>query len=255
MKALEIKNLSFKYKDSSRLIIDDLSFSIDKNEFVTIIAPSGTGKSTLFRLILGLLQPQKGSIQLLKEGNKNIIGYMPQKDSLMPWRNILDNTSVGLELNGYSKKEARKMAAASFEGFGLKGTEKLYPHELSGGMRQRASFLRAVVNNPSILLLDEPFSSLDALTRRKMQAWLLELCQREQNTVFMITHDIEEALLLSDRILICTELPYKNLRSIDINLKRPRNYETTLSNEFIELKRLVLNILDGLEENKGGREE
>lgn len=254
MKALEIKNLSFKYKDSSRLIIDDLSFSIDKNEFVTIIAPSGTGKSTLFRLILGL-QPQKGSIQLLKEGNKNIIGYMPQKDSLMPWRNILDNTSVGLELNGYSKKEARKMAAASFEGFGLKGTEKLYPHELSGGMRQRASFLRAVVNNPSILLLDEPFSSLDALTRRKMQAWLLELCQREQNTVFMITHDIEEALLLSDRILICTELPYKNLRSIDITLKRPRNYETTLSNEFIELKRLVLNILDGLEENKGGREE
>jgi len=103
--------------------------------------------------------------------------------------------------------------------------------------------------------VDEPFSSLDTLTRRKMQAWLLELCQREQNTVFMITHDIEEALLLSDRILICTELPYKNLRSIDISLKRPRNYETTLSNEFIELKRLVLNILDGLEENKGGREE
>lgn len=255
MKALEVNNLSFKYKDSSKLIIDDLSFSIDKNEFVTIIAPSGTGKSTLFRLILGLLEPQKGNIQVAKGGNKNIIGYMPQKDSLMPWRNILDNASVGLELNGHSKKKAREIAAAYFEGFGLKGTEKLYPHELSGGMRQRASFLRAVVNNPSILLLDEPFSSLDALTRRKMQAWLLELCQKERNTVFMITHDIEEALLLSDRILICTELPYKNLKSIDINLKRPRNYETTLSNEFIKLKRVVLNILDGLEEDKGGSEK
>jgi putative hydroxymethylpyrimidine transport system ATP-binding protein len=252
MKALEINNLSFKYKESEKFITDDLSFSIDKNEFVTIIAPSGTGKSTLFRLILGLLQPLKGSIDIANEGNKNIIGYMPQKDSLMPWRNVLDNTSVGLELNGCSKKDARKIAAAYFEGFGLEGTEKLYPYELSGGMRQRASFLRAIVNNPSILLLDEPFSSLDALTRRKMQAWLLELCQKEKNTVFMITHDIEEALLLSDRILICTELPYRNLKSIDVNVKRPRNYETTLSSEFIELKRVILNILDVLGEDKEG---
>ncbi len=252
MKALEINNLLFRYKDSEKLIIDDLSFSIDKNEFITIIAPSGTGKSTLFRLILGLLEPQRGSVHISKGDNKNIIGYMPQNDSLMPWRNILDNTTVGLELNGYSKKEARKMAATYFEDFGLKGTEKLYPHELSGGMRQRASFLRAIVNNPSIILLDEPFSSLDALTRRKMQAWLLELCQKQKNTVFMITHDIDEALLLSDRILICTELPYKNLKSIDVNFKRPRNYETTLSSEFIELKRVILNILDVIEENKGG---
>lgn len=255
MKALTINNLSFKYRDSEKLIIDDLSLSIDKNEFVTIIAPSGTGKSTLFRLILGLLKPQKGSIHITKEANKNIIGYMPQKDSLMPWRNILDNTSIGLELNGYSKKEARKIAATYFEGFGLEGTEKYYPYELSGGMRQRTSFLRAIVNNPSILLLDEPFSSLDALTRRKMQAWLLELCQKEKNTVFMITHDIEEALLLSDRILICTELPYKNLKSIEVTIKRPRNYETTLSNEFIELKRVILNILDELTESKGGSGE
>ncbi len=119
-------------------------------------------------------------------------------------------------------------------------------------MRQRASFLRAIVNNPSIILLDEPFSSLDALTRRKMQSWLLDLCQRQSNTVFMITHDIEEALLLSDRILICTELPYRNLKSIDVNIERPRNYETTLSSEFIELKRDILNVLDSLEENKGG---
>lgn len=254
-KALEISNLSFKYKDSDKLIIDDLSFSIDKNEFVTIIAPSGTGKSTLFRLILGLIKQQKGSINITKEGSKNIIGYMPQRDSLMPWRNILDNTSVGLELNGYSKKEARKIAAGYFESFGLEGTEKLYPYELSGGMRQRASFLRAIVNNPSILLLDEPFSSLDALTRRKLQAWLLELCQKEKNTVFMITHDIEEALLLSDRILICTELPYKNLKSIEVNIKRPRSYETTLSSEFIELKRGILNILDNLTESKWGSGE
>ncbi|MDP4090557.1 MAG: ABC transporter ATP-binding protein [Bacillota bacterium] len=255
MKALEINNLSFKYKDSEKLIIDDLSLSIGKNEFVTIIAPSGTGKSTLFRLILGLLKPLDGSINIARESDKNIIGYMPQKDSLMPWRNILDNTSVGLELNGCSKRESRKTAASYFKDFGLEGTEKYYPHELSGGMRQRASFLRAIVNKPSILLLDEPFSSLDALTRRKMQAWLLELCQKESNTVFMITHDIEEALLLSDRILICTELPYKNLKSIEVGIKRPRNYETTLSGEFTELKRVILNILDELEENKRGKAE
>ncbi|MBL4931162.1 ABC transporter ATP-binding protein [Clostridium paridis] len=252
MKALEIKNLSFKYRETDKLILEDLSFNIDKNEFVTIIAPSGTGKSTLFRLILGLLKPIKGSIELENNNSKNIIGYMPQKDCLMPWRTILDNTAVGLELNGYSKKEARKKAATYFDSFNLKGTENLYPHELSGGMRQRASFLRAIVNNPSLLLLDEPFSSLDALTRRKMQAWLLELCQKEKNTVFMITHDIEEALLLSDRILICTELPYKNLKSIEVNIKRPRTYETTLTNEFIELKRQILNILDKLEESKEG---
>lgn len=252
MKALEINHLTFQYKDSEKLIIEDLSFSINKNEFITIIAPSGTGKSTLFRLILGLLKPQRGSIHIEKEGSKNIIGYMPQRDSLMPWRTILDNTAVGLELNGYSKKEAKKMAATYFEGFGLKGTEKVYPHELSGGMRQRASFLRAIVNNPSMLLLDEPFSSLDALTRRKMQEWLLELFQKEKNTVFMITHDIDEALLLSDRILVCTQLPYKNLKSIEVNIKRPRTYETTLSSEFIELKKVILNILDTLEENKGG---
>jgi putative hydroxymethylpyrimidine transport system ATP-binding protein len=253
MKALGVNNLTFAYQDAKKLIIDDLSFSIDKNEFVTIIAPSGTGKSTLFRLILGLLQPQRGSIHIPKEGDKNIVGYMPQKDSLMPWRNILDNTAVGLELNGHSKKEARKIAATYFADFGLKGTEKHYPHQLSGGMRQRASFLRAIVNNPSILLLDEPFSSLDALTRRKMQAWLLELCQKESNTVFMITHDIDEALLLSDRILICNELPYRNLQSIEVNFARPRNYQTTLTSEFIELKKVILNILDGLGDEMGGR--
>lgn len=252
MKALEIRDLKFKYKDSDKLIIEDLSFSIDKNEFVTIIAPSGTGKSTLFRLILGLLTPSKGEIYIESNSSKKIIGYMPQKDSLMPWRTILDNTAIGLELNGYSKKAAREKASTYFKAFGLKGNEKSYPHELSGGMRQRASFLRAIINNPSILLLDEPFSSLDALTRRNMQTWLLDLCEREKNTVFMITHDIDEALLLSDRILICTDLPYQNLKSIKVNIPRPRSYETTLTSEFINLKREILNILDKFQEEETG---
>lgn len=248
MKALEINNLSFKYKDSDKFITENLSFDINTNEFVTIIAPSGTGKSTLFRLILGLLEPVEGNIKIAQQGNKNIVGYMPQKDSLMPWRNVLDNTAIGLELNGHKRKEAREIAATYFEEFGIKGTERSYPHELSGGMRQRASFLRAIVNKPPILLLDEPFSSLDALTRRKLQGWLLNLCQKEQNTVFMITHDIEEALLLSDRVLIATELPYKKLQSIDVQFKRPRNYKTTLTSEFIELKRYILDILEAKEE-------
>ncbi|MEQ8153881.1 MAG: ABC transporter ATP-binding protein [Clostridiaceae bacterium] len=254
MKALEIDDLYFKYENSDKMITDGLSLSINKNEFVTIIAPSGTGKSTLFRLILGLLEPTQGIIKVESDGDhSSIIGYMPQRDCLMPWRTVLDNTSIGLELNGFSKKEARKKAASYFGSFNLSGTERMYPHELSGGMRQRASFLRAIVNNPSLLLLDEPFSSLDALTRRKMQTWLLSLCQKEKNTVFMITHDIEEALLLSDRILICTEVPYRNLKSIEVNIKRPRNYETTLTGKFTDLKREIINILDSLDEKKEGK--
>ena len=254
MKALEINNLTFKYTDSDKYILEDLSFYINKNEFVTIIAPSGTGKSTLFRLILGLLAPTKGKIEIGGKQSKNIIGYMPQKDSLMPWRNILDNTAIGLELNGYTKKESRQIAASYFDEFGIKGTETMYPHELSGGMRQRASFLRAIVNKPPILLLDEPFSSLDALTRSKLQSWLLDLCQKEQNTVFMITHDIEEALLLSDRVFIASEIPYKELKSIDVKFKRPRNYETTLTSEFIELKKAILNILEDNKEELSNEE-
>lgn len=244
MSILEINNLTFKYQNSKEYILKDLSFKINKNEFVTIIAPSGTGKSTLFKLILGLLEPVEGNIEISGNSNKKNIGYMPQKDCLIQWRNILDNTAIGLELNGYSKSEAREHVAKYFTEFGIEGTEKLYPEQLSGGMRQRASFLRAIVNKPPILLLDEPFSSLDALTRRKLQSWLLDLCQKEQNTVFMITHDIEEALLLSDRILITTQVPYSNLKSIDIELKRPRNYNTTLTSEFIELKRQILDILE-----------
>jgi putative hydroxymethylpyrimidine transport system ATP-binding protein len=249
MKALEVNNITFKYEDSETLILKDLSFHINKNEFVTILAPSGTGKSTLFKLILGLIKPNSGAMKIASENNKNIIGYMPQKDCLMPWRTILENASIGLELNGYSKKEAKAVAAQYFEAFGLSGTENYYPYALSGGMRQRVSFLRAIVNKPSLLLLDEPFSSLDALTRVRMQQWLLELWQREKNTVFMITHDIDEALLLSDRILICEETPFRNFQSLKVDLQRPRNYETTLSSEFVVLKRNILNILNNIESN------
>lgn len=249
MKALEVNNITFKYEDAETVILEDLSFYINKNEFVTILAPSGTGKSTLFKLILGLIKPNSGDIKITNENHKNIIGYMPQKDCLMPWRTILENAAIGLELNGYSKKEAKTIASQHFEAFDLSGTENYYPYALSGGMRQRVSFLRAIVNKPSLLLLDEPFSSLDALTRVRMQQWLLELWQRERSTVFMITHDIEEALLLSDRILICKEAPFKNFQSLEVNIKRPRNYETTLSSEFVELRRNILNILNNIESN------
>ena len=241
MEELVAENVTFKYKDSDKYTLHNLSFSINRNEFVTIIAPSGTGKSTLFNLLLGKLKVQGG---IIKFQSDSVIGYMPQRDCLMDWRNIIDNASIGLEIQGHTKKEARKITNTYFDEFGLEGTQKKYPNQLSGGMRQRVSFLRAIVNKPSLLLLDEPFSSLDSLTRQKMQYWLLNLFQKEASTVFMITHDIDEAIILSDRILISKDAPFEKFISIDVNIKRPRTHDVVFTDEFIKVKRDILKILN-----------
>lgn len=261
---LSVTDVSYAFEDG-KTVLEGLSFSVFPGEFVCFLAPSGMGKSTLFRLIAGLLQPQAGTIALASgmDGGAHAaeaggrpgsaaaaarerigrVAYMPQRDCLMPWRTVLDNAVLGLELAGVPKREARRRAKELLPSFGLAGTEAKYPHELSGGMRQRVSFLRSVLTGADILLLDEPFSALDALTRIGMQEWLTGVWEAHRKTVLFITHDVDEALLLSDRVLIASESPIRRLAELRVELRRPRRYADTTEPEFNALKKEALVLL------------
>lgn len=247
---LEVDRMTFGY-NSGRTLLDGVSFRIQPGEFVSLLAPSGSGKSTIFRLIAGLLEPQSGSVTIRTgkpgKGGKGSrlgqVGYMPQKDCLLPWRPVLDNAVLGLELQGVPKRQAIEKVREMMPSFGLAGTEKKYPHELSGGMRQRVSFLRSVVCGTEIMLLDEPFSALDAMTRVDMQEWLLSVWEQYRSSILFITHDVDEALLLSDRVLVATESPIRELHEITIDMPRPRSYGDTVGEIFAARKRTVLELL------------
>jgi ABC-type nitrate/sulfonate/bicarbonate transport system ATPase subunit len=194
-------------------------------ELITIIGPSGSGKSTLFNLIVGLLEPDQGEICLDGERcdhRTGRVGYMPQRDLLLPWRSVLDNAIVPLELRGVSRDEARTRAQELLPLFDLEDFAESYPSALSGGMRQRAALLRTILTDRNILLLDEPFGALDALTRRELQDWLLDLWGQFQQTMIFITHDVEEALYLGDRVIVLSERPGRVVKSLDVLLSRPR---------------------------------
>ncbi|WP_246096264.1 ABC transporter ATP-binding protein [Paenibacillus sinopodophylli] len=241
--ALSVENLSYSFAGGVSLF-RGLGFSIREGEFVSLLAPSGMGKTTLFRLLAGLLSPQAGTIKVGSSGDsRGRIGYMPQRDSLMPWRSVLDNAALGLELAGIPKREARRRVLELLPAFGLEGTEAKRPHELSGGMRQRVSFLRSVLGGGNVLLLDEPFSALDAMTRIHMQQWLLQVWEKHRKTILFITHDIDEALLLSDRVLVAAHSPVSFLEELTISLPRPRTYETVLDDSFASLKRQAMGLL------------
>ena len=244
--ALSVHGLSFSYSEKTPLF-ERLNFSIRQGEFVSIVAASGIGKTTLFRLLVGLLVPQAGTIAIGAEGDtaaaaskRGKIGYMPQKDCLMPWRTVLDNATLGLEIGGATNREARRQVLELLPDLGLEGTENKYPHELSGGMRQRVSFLRSLLGGGDLLLLDEPFSALDAMTRMSMQEWLLQVWEQHRKTILFITHDVDEALFLSDRVLVAENSPISILTELTINLSRPRSYEVTMDEAFIGLKRQLL---------------
>jgi ABC-type nitrate/sulfonate/bicarbonate transport system ATPase subunit len=212
-------------------------------EFVSIIGPSGCGKSTLLNIIAGLEEADAGSVEVNgcpAEGRLGKIGYMQQKDLLLPWRSVLDNTVLGLELQGVPRRQARERARELVEFFGLKGFETQYPFALSGGMRQRAAFLRTMLLNQDVILLDEPFGALDALTRVQMQEWLLELWESLKKTIVLITHDVDEALLLSDRIYVLTARPAQVKMVLDVELSRPRDYQHVTSPAFVQLKSRLL---------------
>lgn len=241
---LVVEGVSKKYNDE--LILKDISFDIRKNEFVSIIGPSGCGKSTLFNIIAGLILPLEGTITLDGESINGVtgkVGYMHQKDLLLPWRNVLDNVIMPLELKRVNKKEAYAKAYEFLPLFGLDGHEKKYPSQLSGGMRQRASLMRAYMQSQEIMLLDEPFGGLDAITKAKMQDYLLHVLVQMKRTILFITHDIDEAIFLSDRIIVLGKSPAQVIDVVEIGLPLPRHRDVVLTSEFIAIKRRLLELL------------
>lgn len=212
-----MEDVYFSYNE--KVILSGLNLHIKAEEFISIVGASGCGKSTVFRLLLGLEQPQQGVIK--KPGK---IGYMPQQHQLMPWRTALDNAIVPLECQGIKKKEARRQAQQFFIRFGLADYEDKKPHELSGGMQQRVSFIRTLLTGADVLLLDEPFSALDALTRNDLQQWLKDIVKVEKKTILFITHDIDEALFLSNRIFVVTTQPIAAFECMDSSVSKQQIY-------------------------------
>lgn len=236
------------YGDKGTLeTLKDIHMSIETGEFVSIIGPSGCGKSTLLHLLTGIVSDYEGEILVegvrLEKSNK-LMSYMHQKDLLMPWRNVKENVALPLLLAGVKKKQAYKEIEPYYEMFGLKGFSEVYPHELSGGMRQRAALLRTFMVDSDVMLFDEPFAALDAINRHKMQQFLLEKCQSFKRTILFITHDVEEAIYLSDRIIVLTNRPASVLKTVDINLARPRNRHMKLEKEFLEIKEMLIEALE-----------
>jgi ABC-type nitrate/sulfonate/bicarbonate transport system ATPase subunit len=231
----------------------EVDIEVGSGEFVSIVGPSGCGKSTLFSIVAGLIRPTSGRVLLDGEEPDQLlgkIGYMLQRDLLMPWRTVLDNTTLGLEMNGVRRRDARRRAMSEFPRFGLVGFERHWPAKLSGGMRQRAALLRTFLAGRQVMLLDEPFGALDALTRRQMQEWLLDIWQEERKTIVFVTHDVEEAVFLSDRVYVMSGRPGRIVLSVDVDLPRPRSQEVTMSEEFLALKQRLLQPLGEAPQNR-----
>ncbi len=248
---LTVEGLSKTYRGAGGgenvAALRDVGIEIGDGEFVSIVGPSGCGKSTLFNIIAGLVSPSSGRVLLDGDQPDDLlgrVGYMPQRDMLMPWRTVLDNTTLGLELNGVRKKKAHQQALAEFERFGLAGFEKQWPAKLSGGMKQRAALLRTFLAGRELMLLDEPFGALDALTRGQMQQWLLDVWQEDRKTILFVTHDVEEAVYLSDRVYVMSGRPGRIDLDVEVNLSRPRRAEIMMEPEFLALKQKLLKPLE-----------
>ena len=227
-----------------------LDFSILPGELVTVVGPSGCGKSTLFNIVAGLEEPDAGGI-LRFEGKachaSELLGrvsFMPQRDLLLPWRTVIDNAILAIEIEGTPRAEARAQALRMLPEFGLAGFENQYPHQLSGGMRQRVALMRTFLFKRDLMLLDEPFGALDALTRTLMQRWLLDVWQKHRRTILFITHDVDEALFLGDRVLVMTARPGAVKLEQVVALPRPRRPELLTDPEFIRLKRVLLEAIE-----------
>ncbi|WP_119068821.1 ABC transporter ATP-binding protein [Aggregatilinea lenta] len=247
---LDVRGVSKTFRDGGHDVqaLADVSLSAQPGELITIIGPSGSGKSTLFNLITGLAQPDSGEIIIngAPIGHRTgRVGYMPQRDLLLPWRTVLNNVILGPELDGRPRKEARQRARDLMPLFGLDGFEDAFPDTLSGGMRQRAALLRTFLTDRDVLLLDEPFGALDALTRRDLQRWLLDVWQRFRKTILFITHDVEEAVFLGDRVLVFSARPGRIVRELHVDLPRPRGSLSVVSED---LRRLEAELLDALEQ-------
>ncbi len=241
---LSVNNIYKRFGDIS--VIDDVSLELKENEFVSLLGPSGSGKSTIFNIIAGLIKPDKGKVYIEDmdfTGRSGRVSYMYQKDLLLPWKKIIDNAALPLVIKGTKKKEAREMVKGYFKIFGLEGFEYKYPFQLSGGMRQRAALMRTYMFSKDIILLDEPFGGLDAITKRRMQYWLLDVLSNLNASIIFITHDIDEAIFLSDRVYILSDRPAKVKTEIKIDLPRPRKNQVITTPRFNEIKKDIINIL------------
>lgn len=227
-------------------VLSGVSLRVAEGEFVSMLGPSGAGKSTIFRILTGSTSADGGEVWLDGKPLERPAGqfaFMPQRDALLPWRRILANTTLGLEVQGLSRREARNRVLPLFAQFGLEGFDRHYPAQLSGGMRQRVALLRTVVQNREMLLLDEPFGALDALTRASMQAWLAGMWERFQWTALLVTHDVREAVFLSDRIYVLSARPARVVREVEVTLPRPRSLSDLTS---FEAGRIAGELLEAL---------
>ena len=240
---LELKNIVKKY--GNNVILDDISLQIKKGEIVSILGPSGSGKTTLLNLILGITDISSGKIIYDGEDITNVplekrgFNIVFQDYALFPWMNVWNNIALGLKVEKADKKKIERKVAWAVEMVRLQGFEKSYPHQLSGGMKQRVAIARALVMHPDILLMDEPFGALDSFTRMKLQDELTELCKRKDFTTIFVTHDSDEAVYLSDKVVVFSGTPAQVKETISIDLPRPRN---RTSPEFIELRNRIMRL-------------
>lgn len=244
MKKLEVKHVSKQF--DGKPVLKDVSIALYQGELVCLLGASGGGKTTLFNIISGLLPPDEGMVLLDEAEITNRpghISYMLQKDLLLPYRTIEDNVTLPLLLKGMKKKEARLRASPMFAQFGLTGTQQQYPAQLSGGMRQRAALLRTYLFSQDVALLDEPFSALDTLTKTAIHKWYLDVMQKIQLSTLFITHDIDEAILLSDRIYLLSGNPGRITDEIVIREPKPRRDDFMLTPAFLDYKRKILSLL------------
>ncbi len=245
---IELRGVSHEFGGAGGLrVIEDLSLSIETGAFASLIGPSGCGKSTLLRILAGLIRPSGGEALIGDTSailHTGLAAYMPQRDLLLPWRRAIDNATLGAEVAGLDRSAARRSALALFERFGLAGFERAWPSQMSGGMRQRLALLRTFLLPSGVLLLDEPFGALDAITRRSMQRWLQGVWSADRRTVFFVTHDVEEALVLSDAVYVMTPRPGRIELRLDVDLPRPREPSIVTDPEFLRLKAVVLEALE-----------
>ena len=240
MMKLRAENVTVTYKNEP--VIEKVNLNLKKGEIVSLLGASGCGKTTFFNAVAGLYKVDEGRIYLDGEditGKTGKVSYMLQKDLLLAHYTIIDNVSLPLVMKGESKKAAREKARQYFELFGLSGCEEKYPSELSGGMRQRAALMRTYLTGNDVVLLDEPFSALDTITKSAMHSWYLDIMQEIGLSTIFVTHDIDEAILLSDRVYILSGVPGRITDEIKIDLPKPRSIDEVTDEEFVRYKRLI----------------
>lgn len=249
---LHISRVSHEFESddgAATLALQDIELAVPEGKFISILGPSGCGKTTLFNIIAGLLTPSAGAV--IKDGvdvtgKPGVVGYQLQRDLLLPWRSIVDNVILGLEIQGMPKPKARAQVLPLMKRYGLGGFEQHRPAQLSGGMRQRAALLRTLLYDRDVVLFDEPFGALDAQTRAKMQEWLLDTWGEFNKTILFVTHDIEEAVFLSDEIHVLSRRPGRVVERVVVDLPRPRQRGLMLTPGFMEIRRHVASCIDGM---------